>query len=249
MSGARAVAVYVTLGALLIAAPIQASVLTFEPTPGNNLASSNTPLGNTTYGDNIASTGPVGKFLYGMGNGFTPNVTVDYSASHSSDATQTGWFYRSNGGTTSHAAILLTDGDDDAVAANRRFFITFTPDAPWVGIRINSFSLHDFAGFPTTLPSGHTVVWTVYRDSAAPANILATGIATITDGVATPVNIPSLPFSRSVMILELQHLSGARNDLVIDNINFDQMVPEPAGLFTLALGAAMMVRRRSRRLP
>src|SRR5262249_2851092 len=72
MSPTRGRILWVLVLALGAASPVRGSVLTFEGVPLTPAAIPD------AYGDRITATTDGAGYSYGMGNGFTPNVVVEY---------------------------------------------------------------------------------------------------------------------------------------------------------------------------
>jgi hypothetical protein len=230
---------FIALGA--IGAAAQASILTFD-LPG--LAGSGEAL-PADYGDRISGmsgSGVGGVYGYGMGNGFTPNVTVDYA--YSFTGTPSANELARNGNRhwrdSEWNGVHFTRGVGTTTVV---YDTIFTPD-PGFGVRVNSFELDDYASFR----AGHTVDWFVYAGSVDPGNLLASGqtvvAADTTSGNSdnTLVSTGLSGFHFGTLILRIDHVAGGGNDLAMDNVNFDQ-IPTPATALGL-VGLLGLSRRR-----
>lgn len=176
------------------------------------------------YGDRVITTNDlVNGFMYGMGNGFTPNVVVDYAA-------DTGFF-----------DLWETGYGDLENALGHTLFeqtgeIVLTPD-PGFRVTLNSF---DVAGWltQTEWPDSQVLILD------AVGNILFdSGLITISS--TGHVSFPGSPVS-SATALRIQLVNFG--DLGLDNVNFDQsLVPIPAAvwLFGSALAGLALSRRRA----
>jgi hypothetical protein len=202
----------------------RATVLTFQGLGTNT----NIPDG---YGDNVAAVGPA----IAQGNGFTPNVIVDFLP---------------NGGNG-----FQTYNDPDWQAAqldgsppNGNFDIVFTP-APGYGVRVNSFEFDDYANYEL----GHTFNWSVFleegTDLAGAADVVVDPDTTEDPSGADNlvINTGLTDFIFGPVTLRIQPTSGDPFDRAIDDINFDQVaVPEPGTLGVIVVGAGALGLRRRR---
>lgn len=219
------------LGAgVLLATSAQATILTFDLDP----AVPNYGDIPESYGDNVnAASDVVGSYF--MGNGYTPNVTTDYSTwkiSTDTVAYNNLDFWTTGYGDLTNVAFSVVSGDHFAE-------VTFVPEPGW-GIRLNSF---DMAGYSYSDHPGSQV--------------------RILDGSSNTILIDYLPVTilgaggtHSTFTPGLTHngplsIRFGYNDwnVGIDNINFDQVavVPEPEAYVMLLAGLGLVgfiVRRR-----
>ncbi len=217
-----------------------ATVLTFHIEDGSGFQPSpNTQFFDTTlaaYGDNVSSTSNAigGGFIgfYGIGNGFTPNVVVDYTLSPNANhqtAYQDGIW---SGGVDYLDAGSQSDWHD---------YFTFTPDS-FFGVRVNSFDLFTYAGAPL---ENQGVTWTLFGGSTN-GTVLATGSLIVSNnpnqGVQTILTGLSGFYSGEV-VLDIHNTSGSGTQLGLDNLNFDQ-VPEPSTVVCVSLGGMVLLWRR-----
>lgn len=199
------------------------------------------------YGDRVSSitqTAGSATYTYQQGNGWTPNIDVGYGFSFTgsptaSDVALNGPRFWND---SEWQGVFYTRG----VGTSTVFYdVTFTPDAG-VGVLVNSFQIDDYASFR----SGHTVGWTVYRNSVAPGNVLASGISTVAadttsgnaDSLTVLTGLSTAHFG--TVILRFDHQAGSGNDLAFDNINFDQVIPSPSAAALAGLGLLAAGRRR-----
>jgi hypothetical protein len=185
------------------------------------------------YGDRVTGlSDAVGS--YGMGNGFTPNITVDYRTLNPG-----------NGSTLSSSLYVWTSGYGDLTRVGfgtQRLSmgeISLVAD-PGYSIRLNSFNLaggsttdYDFAHQPVRIVDGSYTALLDYT----PANVLS--------GSSHSTLTPGLTQSG---ILRIQF--GDNWNVGIDNIDFDQVAdpnsptsgdpaipnPEPGSMILLGLG-------------
>lgn len=229
----------VVLGVIGMAAVTSASILTFE---ADGVASPNALP--QSYGDRIASVGPdANGHMYAEGNGFTPNVVVSYgTVGNGVIQYYTDPYFASDDEIDAPTAYLRSDFGDPTPDT---FLFTFTPD-PEYGVRINSFELIDYPGYA----GGHEVDWFIYKDVIDAANILASGSETLlARDLGDPiviVNTGLSGFHYGDLILAVDHISGVRDDLALNNLNFDQFIPEPTSFALLLLGTAGLTLRRRR---
>ena len=207
----------------LFPALAQATVLTFQGLGTNTMI----PEG---YGDAVSAAGPAVL----MGNGFTPNVSVDFLP---------------NGGDG-----FQTYNDPDWQAAQLDgsppegyFDVVFTPDDGYAVI-VNSFEFDDYAEFA----EGHTFDWSLIGNGKQLAG--ATGVVVDPDMTTDPTGADNMvvntgmtaPFA-GALTLRITPTSGDPFDRAIDDINFDQrVVPEP-GTIGLAAGCGALALLRRRR--
>src|SRR5687767_6870108 len=117
-------------------AQAQATVLTFADL--NLINYGDIP---NTYGDNVTGPGAFPNGTYGMGNGWTPNITTDYRSTTPGGVTTTTHLdYWSTGyGDLIDVAFVPTNGD--------YAHLILTPSAGW-DVRVNSFDLAAWGGAP-----------------------------------------------------------------------------------------------------
>ena len=213
-------------GALLALAqaPAPATVLLFE-----NLA---LPMARELdglqsvqdYGDHVSSAHTGGfKNSFAKGNGWTPNITLDYSAGNDRK-TVSSWRAGWDGG---DGANYLLDGDD---GGPYYYWYTFTPHRG-VGVVLRMLDL-DGVGKNT-----NRVDWKIYADSKV-GRVLASGSTGHFSGDKTHLQLGLKEPYFGIVILELTH-TGARTTLAVDNLQFDEApasanphVNEPVALGT-----------------
>lgn len=187
----------------------------------------------TDYGDNVSSTSVVSGtkiYHYGQGYGFTPNISVGYSAA-SGYVFQ---YYHENSGFLDQVGYL-----PGTVGASKKFYVEFAPDAGY-GVRINSFNLMGYGG-PIQTKSG---TWRIL-DGSTNGVVLDSGSFGPTIGAFgnQTVFFTAAQEYMNTVFLEINHTVGS-SDFAIDNINFDQVIPEPSALVLLAVGFLFLRRRR-----
>jgi hypothetical protein len=231
------------VGVVASGSSAEATVLQFEmtPYPGDTIVAYEGPF--ASYGDNVTATnmpGPGGRtYHYGMGNAFTPNITVDYTSSP--------------GPNSDHSAFGAQNGWSDPVdylryADGSTYWFTFTPTGGH-GVDINSFAIDLYAGVGQ-------IDWNLRQDTTT-GTIFASGTETgLTQaGPDRIVNIANGAYYGTT-ILEVT-ISGTNTggNIGLDDLNFDQLVlpaPEPTTGWLLALGGlglAAMRKRKSCRRP
>jgi len=225
--------------ALVWTFPAQATVLTFDifdstDTIRASSAGANGPLDtgpHAAYGDNVTSdTMSVGAFTYHYGSkwGFTPDIAVAYS----DGGTDVSRYY--NDTVWPGADYLESPG-----GASRLFYWTFTP-ASGKGVRINSFELFSYSG------ESHSGTWTIYKDSIG-GNVLDSGAFAFSGPTlySSPllVTTAQLDYLGS-LVLEVNHASGSGGAFALDDLAFNQEIPEPSSAILLLAGVTLIWIRR-----
>ncbi len=114
--------------------------------------------------------------------------------------------------------------------------ITFTPDAGF-NVILNSLDLNVWGGGGAT-----AVNWTV---TGSVSGILGSGSFATADGAATTHALNLTGKDAEALTLTLLQTSGHEAYLAMDNLSFNQVaVPEPVSLALLALGSAVVLRRK-----
>lgn len=213
---------YLALGTLL-AAGSHATILRFTSDTGSTLpaaAVNESPW----YGDRVNAT-TVGLYGYGVGSeGFTPNVQVRYSGV---DSTPSTW----GAGYGSLPTVLWGSSSSSSSAVNRTT-ITFTAD-PGVDVRILGFKAGDWSGSLTGITrnlwitNGSTTIWS-YAGS-------------LSDTAFNEFDLSSLNVSGSTLTLNFDH---GWHTGISDVIFAQSVVPEPASMIALGLGAIALIRKR-----
>jgi hypothetical protein len=242
----RRLQVSMFLTALVLASsPVrtQATVLTFDINDATDTsvitAESSLISGpHAAYGDNVSSaTMSAGSFTYHYGSlwGFTPDITVSYSAGTGAAST----YYHGDPIEWPGADYL----DSTAGGSSRLFYWTFTP-ASGKGVRINSFEL-----FAYSIGSGsHAGTWTIYKDSTSGV-VLDSGAFSFAASAPTlygtpfVVNTAQLDYM-GTLVLEVNHTTGGTGSFALDDLAFNQEIPEPAAAAMLAVGGVTMLWRR-----
>jgi hypothetical protein len=224
------------------------------------------------YGDNVdfgvATTGstPLADgantftLNYARGDGWTPNVTVAYSSSGTpgSPDPRTGdgigrvndpanpWGQADppEGTGPGGGGVAWLDSDTGGNAAAGKFYFSFTPD-PGYAVRVNSYDLINYSF------GGHATDITIRKDSITGDPLVAEYVDNnVPSGPGQQYHYDLLPqgstFYAGTVVLEVEHTTGTNWTLALDNLSFDQqVVPEPACLSLLAVGA-LALRRRAR---
>lgn len=225
-----------------------ATVLTFHLTRAgvtNDAAALNNQSFQTTitnYGNRVGSliqanaftlSGTNYDYHYEQGNGFTTNVQVRLFAQPTSNPR-----YYVDGVWTGGVNYL------SAQASNPRlFYYEFNPDDDF-GVQINSFNL---LTYPNPANPNFQVAWNVRIGATNGASLLS-GTNTFTSIPFTNVFVSlNNASSMNTLVLEISQLNGSSGYLGLDNLNFDQIVPEPsAGFLMLFSGVAAIFMRRNR---
>ncbi len=200
--------------AIVPAAPVSATILTFEDFTANNanVSAVANPFGAGQYASRAASAVNAG-FL--AGDGFTPGVTVAWGAGCQ---TYTGWPFGDNA-TTGAGRVAQIDFD---ASAQQPVDITFTPDAG-LGVVLKGFAFTVWNGSPTVPVQ---IRWTVYGGSAAAGNVLATGTSNAlgTAGGAQVIStgLTQPHSSATPVMLRWERLSGDGTYIAINNLEFNQ---------------------------
>lgn len=203
---------------ILFASPLMATVLTFDVDP----PVSNFENINQDYGDRVTSTTMPGNLQYGEnGEGFTPNVVVDYGPAAADPALwTTGYGNLSN--------ILFKDADGFDYLQ-----VTFTADPGYL-VELHSW---DMAAFTNVFSSDPTINSVRVLDSEG-AELLLISNPTISRTTRTSF-ISVNPFVDDLLVLEFNagNLGGLSDDIAFDNIVFAQrLIPEPGAILLLLLG-------------
>ncbi len=163
------------------------------------------------YGDNVSGSPDGNGHQYAIGNGWTPNIQVDYAAAPQTSGglvPSLDYFPDWDG---EPDVLYLRDGDDGNDPLGN-YWITFTPDAD-IGVQINSFDLDDWG------ETSHEIDWTIYQDEVG-GTVLDSGSTGSFSGDMT-VTTSGLSYT-GTLVLELTH-TGTRTYLAVDNLNFDQV--------------------------
>jgi hypothetical protein len=211
--------VAVMLCGMLAKAPAQATILTFDIGGMSNF--SDIP---TTYGDNVTSL-TNGSFSYGMGNGFTPNITVDYVTRATSNGSivknNLEWWNFNYGNLTNVAFPTNSSGHFGE--------LTLTPGAGFA-VKLNGF---DLGGWSQIDHSGQTI--RILDDLGI--------LQEFTNFTVLGAGPSHSPFSFTDLVsrsgdLRIQYAFNDWN-VGIDNIHFEQVSPVPIPGAILLYGAGL----------
>jgi hypothetical protein len=210
--------------ALMTAAKLQATVLTFDITGLTDFFPA-----PQAYGDNVTSA-TMGAFSYGTTGGFTPNITTTYGNTQPTLWT-TGYGDLSN--------VLFEDQDNTGVLN-----ITFSAD-PGFLVRLHSF---DLAAYNPAFGSDPTITSVTVFNSLNVA-LFTRANASISEITRTPFTFAT-PLSDTSLRIEIdaRNLGGLNDDIGADNITFSQSIPEPSAvaLLTFGFGALSLSRRHAK---
>jgi hypothetical protein len=170
-----------------------------------------------------------------MGNGFTPNVVVDF-------------FPNGDNGFQTYNDPDWQAAQLDGTPGTGSFDIIFTPEEGY-GVKVNSFEFDDYAQYE----QGHTFSWSLLGNDTELAG--ATGVVVPADTTTDPTGADNLVINTGmnspffgVVTLRIVPTAGDPYDRAIDDVNFDQVaVPEPAALAIVGLAATLLLGRRGRR--
>ena len=203
-----------------------ATILTFD----QNVPVTNFENVDQGYGDNVAGPGTPGGLEYGeAGEGYTPNVTVDYGPAGADPALWTTGY----GDLTN---ILFKDADNFPTLA-----VTLTAEPGYL-VSLYSWDMAAFGSVFSSDPSIDSV--TVYDSEGAV--LFSTIGQTISETTHTAFDFSAAPFVDDQLVLEFDssNLGGLSDDIAIDNIRFGQQsVPEPASVAIALLGVAGLLAR------
>ncbi len=165
------------------------------------------------YGDHVTDPG-TGGFAnsFAKGKGWTPKIALDFSAGNdikTVNSWRDGW----DGGS---GANYLLDGD---AGEPYYYWYTFTPKGG-AGVLVNSLDLNGVGTHPNRID------WTIFAGSKT-GKVLARGSTGSFSSDKTKVELGMREPHYGVTILELVH-TGTRIALAVDDLNFDQVRPDPA---------------------
>ena len=222
----------------------RATVLTFDVY--NDEARTSYPNGGNVpveYGDNVTDFSPAapvgGKYVsYGSGGGTTANVTTHYewaaSANHASRGVPDMYLWNNLYGDLTNVTYHGNGAPPTWGGA-----ITFTPSAGYA-VGLDSFNVASYNGVQTT---GQIQVWSDFGtpsevklfDTGAGAIFPGTGHVPYTLNLVGPVDAP----------LTLFAITSGNTGL--DDIQFREVIPEPAAASIAGLAALTILPKRPRR--
>lgn len=210
---------FVVLSAVGAATLSPATILTFDIAGAS--AGQTMPM---DYGDFVTS-GTMGNYSYGISNGLTPDVNVDYGP-HDLNFWTTGYSDLTN--------VLENEPDGDA-----GYDVIFTPNLPGqTVVTIESFDMGNWGGAIVvpgiTIRTNSGVLW---QQNNIELGASASPHLTFTPNVSAS--------ERIYLHVDTTGLGGNSDNVGLDNIAFRQSaVPEPATMAALGLGFAAIMRRR-----
>jgi endonuclease/exonuclease/phosphatase family metal-dependent hydrolase len=161
----------------------------------------------------------------------SPKIQVEYSAAGGGE-----WKFWEGGNWNLGGAANLDSGGSEQAAGNTFYDLKLIPDAG-KAVLLSSFDLLDWADNDGV---GHTVSWQLLQGN----DVIKSGTSAVPDSGLISVNTTVTEPLEGSLTLRLQHLSGSRNDLAIDNVAFfeTQAVPEPGSIALLLLaGVALAI--------
>jgi hypothetical protein len=210
------------------ASPATATVLTFDVFGIFNGASI-----PQAYGDRVNSlTDAVGS--YDLGNGFTPNVEVEYGFFSGSMEALTGQLVWTTGYDSLTNVIY---GNNIPIGGPGYYFIRFIADPGWL-VQLNSFDIANFQSRAV-----ETKVDVVSNLGGSFTDTFGVAGASVTETYSPMI-------FGNVVTLQIQ---GSYFNAGLDNINFDQLadtdgppIPEPSTALLLLGGLAVLAWQRKR---
>ena len=159
----------------------------------------------------------------------SPNITIDYTAAGGGE-----WkFWEGSTWNLGGAANLDSGGNEQANGA-QVYDIKLTAD-PGSQTHLTSFDLIDWADNDG---NGQSVFWQLLNGTGG---VLNSGAAFVPDSSLLHIETGMSSSLAGSLTLRLQHNSGSRNDLALDNVAFFQVVPEPTAGVLSAIGAGCLI--------
>lgn len=215
-----------TLAIVVPALTAQATVLLFERQSGSNFTSLTTSnLLNDGYGSRVtAELMGTQQFHYGSAGGFTPNIVATYQPS--AGVSVSGW-------ATGYGNLVNSIWGSGPQSGVNTYTVTLTADPGWF-VRFDGFNAAAWSG---SQPDANLVI------RGASGNTLWAYTGPLVQGNGREVfDFSSAPFIDTTISLTVSQ--GWWHS--IDNVQFGQVIPEPATLALLA-GAAALAARRNRK--
>lgn len=242
-----AVLLVLVLAAALRPSPATATILTFDQARDSATQTIVVPAGSGgvlpgDYGDNVTSAAmavPGGVFTYGDGGeGFTPDVTVDFFTSLATPSDSRIRLWQSGYGDL--ANVIFGEGPGTAGSPIIEFVLTAA-----AGFVVDFYGL-DLAGFGSDYTIASVEVFGNGAALFAQANVLVDGTGGHTTfAFATPLS------SQEIRVrIDVSNLApGIQDNIGVDSVRFGQTpprVPEPALELLAALGTTLTLLGRSR---
>ena len=213
----------------MLTSSLRATVLTFDVDP----PVTNFENINQDYGDGVTSTTMPGNLQYGEnGEGFTPDINVDYGPGGADPA-----LWSTGYGDLSNILFKDTDGFD-------YLHVTLTA-APGYLVELHSW---DMSAYTSAFSSDPTIDSVRVLDSEG-AELLLLNNQSISRTGHTSFDYSVSPFIDDQLVLEFNagNLGGVSDDIALDNITFAQRaVPEPGAVLLLLVGICGLTCRARR---
>jgi hypothetical protein len=182
---------------------------------------------NTTGSTNMVDGGTTWTLNYDKGNGWTPNVTVNYNSEspNTEDGHRRVRDLTNPWGRTWGGVDALDSDSNYPQNPHHSFYYLFTPD-PGYEVRVNSFDLINYSnGF------AHSTKFTIYKDSiGGPLMVPTYQDNNVPGGASEGVGVhydlvgasPGSVYYAGTVVLEIEHENGVAWTLALDNLSFDQ---------------------------
>lgn len=232
------------LAFLLLIQDINATILTFT-TESEKVKVYTSMNEIQDYGSKVAADKQKSKsgnhtYVYDIGNGWTPNLSVRYSTESSTDYPE--YFGDSDGDQVWPGVCFLWSHQFESFAPigtkmpiGYKYYFTFTSSNTNKSAIINSFILNDYVDYKLDSAPFQEVMWSVARGTPQ-GEVLASGSVKVNDGEVLKVNtgMKADQSDGQPLVLVIKRMAGVEDDLAVDDINFDELTIAPLGeKFTL----------------